>query len=97
MILEYLLFPLGQVDKNERNLQIELGAKQKRALETAYVHKNEHQLTVVSSAFGTKVLKNLDNLQRKCVVPDFLVGIALPICLRFEIHFSKRIIQCGST
>lgn len=31
------------------------------------------------------------------VVFDFLVGIVLPICLRIEIHFSKRIIQCGST
>lgn len=93
----YYCKSLGQVDKNERNLQIVLSAKQKRALETVSVQKDEHHQTVISSAFGTKILKNLDNLQSECVVFDFLVGIALPICLRIEIHFSKRIIQCGST
>lgn len=56
----------------------------KRALETAYVHKNEHQLTVVSSADGANVLKNLDNLQReykeKSNTPKTFIGdIALSI------------------
>ncbi len=40
---------------------VELSAKKKRALETASVQE-EHQPTVVSSADGTKVLNNLDNL-----------------------------------
>ena len=37
-----------------------MSAKQKRALETAYV-QDEHQPTVVSSADGANVLKDLDN------------------------------------
>ena len=43
------------------NPSVELSAKQKRALETASVQE-EHQPTVVSSADGTKVLKNLDSV-----------------------------------
>ena len=42
------------------NPGVELSAKQKRALETESVQE-EHQPSVVSSADGTKVLKNLDN------------------------------------
>ena len=40
---------------------MEMSAKKKRALETASVQE-EHQPTVVSSADGTKVLNNLDNV-----------------------------------
>lgn len=39
-------------------------AKQKRALETASLGNNPRSLTVVSSADGAKVLKNVDNLAK---------------------------------
>jgi hypothetical protein len=42
---------------------VKSSAKKRRALETAYVsQKEEHHPTVVSSADGAKVLKNIDNL-----------------------------------
>lgn len=43
---------------------VRLSAKQKRALETASLGNNPRSLTVVSSADGAKVLKNVDNLAK---------------------------------
>ena len=48
---------------DEENERVRLNAKQKRALETASIsQKEEYQQTVVSSADGAKILKNLDKL-----------------------------------
>lgn len=44
---------------------VRLSAKQKRALETASLGNNPRSLTVVSSADGAKVLKNVDELANK--------------------------------
>lgn len=45
--------------------EVRLSAKQKRALETASLGNNPRSLTVVSSADGAKVLKNVDELANK--------------------------------
>ena len=46
----------------EVNGKVKLSAKQKRALETASLGKNPRSLTVVSSADGVKISKELDSL-----------------------------------
>ncbi len=56
----------GQRVLDEANGKTKLNKKQKRALETASVSQNEeHQPTVVSSADGAKVLKNIDDVASK--------------------------------
>lgn len=45
--------------------EVKLSAKQKRALKTASLGNNPRSLTVVSSADGAKVLKNVDELANK--------------------------------
>ena len=64
---------------DEANKEIKLSAKQKRALETASLsHREKDQPTVVSSADGAKILKNLDNLfnelEKKSNYPKTFLG-----------------------
>lgn len=54
---------INNADASNEDATVKLSAKKRRALETAYVsQKEEHHPTVVSSADGAKVLKNIDNL-----------------------------------
>ena len=62
----------GQRVLDEANGKAKLSAKKRRALETASVTSNKaHQPTVVSSANGTKILKNLESKNiytKKCSI-----------------------------
>ena len=61
--LEVFVDEKAQQVLDEENERVRLNAKQKRALETASIsQKEEYQQTVVSSADGAKILKNLDKL-----------------------------------
>ena len=65
-----------KVGKSEAGVRF--SAKQKRALETVSAsHNGKHQPTVVSSANGAKILKNLDTLAKKL---EEKVRSCLPRC-----------------
>lgn len=55
----------GQRVLDEANGKAKLSAKKRRALETASLGKTPRSLTVVSSADGAKILKELDNTKEK--------------------------------
>ena len=88
----------GQRVLEEANGETRLQAK-KRALETASVtSKEKHQPTVVSSANGTKILKNLDEAIQKFenspTQPKTFIGDGTSILLKtFQRHCQKPALQ----
>ena len=83
---------------DEANGDARMQAK-RRALETASVTSNKaHQPTVVSSANGTKILKNLDEVIQKFenspTQPKTFIGDGTSILLKtFQRHCQKPALQ----
>lgn len=88
----------GQKVLDEANGTVNMQAK-KRALETVSVtSKEEHQPTVVSSANGSKILKNLDEAIQKFenspTQPKTFIGDGTSILLKtFQRHCQKPALQ----
>ena len=82
----------GQMVLDMANGKARLSAKQKRALETASLGETPRSLTVVSSANGAKVLKDIDNLiseyEKNATQPKTFIGDVAK-ALGAERHGSK--------